>query len=115
MATTTAQTGYSHITKDPCLRFVHIGVFIKVVPPCELVYSWRWIEGPLHPAETLVELHFERSGAGAVVRLCHSQFVDDAERDRHVGWEQSFERLLAWLPPSPRLHSPGLRRAGPLH
>lgn len=78
-------------------RFVHIGTFLRVVPPRELVYTWRWVEGPLGREETLVELLFSAEGKSTVVSVRHSRFASDAERDQHTGWAHSFERLGEWV------------------
>jgi len=78
-------------------HFTHEGVFVTVKPPASLVYTWRWVEGPLDPTDTLVELSFEAERGGTRVRLCHSRFVDAAERDRHVGWLEAFDRLGPFL------------------
>jgi uncharacterized protein YndB with AHSA1/START domain len=79
-------------------RFTHTGTFLEVTPPTALIYSWRWIEGPLDPAETLVELSFVEQRGGVVIRLSHSRFANQAEADRHVGWLQAFDLLETWLP-----------------
>ncbi len=78
-------------------RFAHVGTFLRVAPPTELSYTWQWTEGPLDPAETLVELSFVAERGGVVVGLCHSRFANQAECDKHVGWIDSFNRLEAWI------------------
>ncbi|MEZ5319530.1 MAG: SRPBCC domain-containing protein [Vicinamibacterales bacterium] len=78
-------------------RFAHVGVVLRVSRPDALVYTWRWVEGPLSPVETLVELGFRADGDGVIVDLCHSRFENQAECDRHVGWRQAFDALDAWL------------------
>lgn len=78
-------------------RFAHTGVFLRVAPPSELVYTWRWTEGPLGRGETLVELSFEPDHGGTLLKLRHSRFASDAERDRHGGWADALERLPEFL------------------
>ena len=77
--------------------FAHEGVFLEVVPPARLSYTWRWTMGPLDGADTLVELTFVPEGQGVTVRLAHSRFASQVECDRHVGWAQSLEALADWL------------------
>jgi uncharacterized protein YndB with AHSA1/START domain len=78
-------------------RFAHAGVVLRVEAPTTLAYTWRWVEGPLSPVETLVELEFHEDAGGVVVDLCHSRFENQAECDRHVGWGQSLDALAVWL------------------
>lgn len=78
-------------------RHVHVGSFLEVTPPSRLRYSWDWVEGPLAPIESQVELRFEAEGAGTRVELVHSRFPTPALRDAHSGWADSFARLAGWL------------------
>lgn len=77
--------------------FAHEGVFLQVDAPRALTYSWRWTEGPLDRAETLVELTFVPERAGVTVSLCHSRFANQDECGKHVGWFQSFDQLAVLL------------------
>ncbi|MGD9905358.1 MAG: SRPBCC domain-containing protein [Vicinamibacterales bacterium] len=78
-------------------RWAHEGRFLEVRPPTTLAYTWRWVEGPLPPVETLVELTFRAEGAGTVLSVRHGPFADQAGCDRHVvGWTDTFARLEAW-------------------
>jgi uncharacterized protein YndB with AHSA1/START domain len=77
--------------------FEHVGTVLEVDAPTRLAYSWRWIEGPLDGTETLVELTFIAERGGVTVDLSHSRFANQAECDKHVGWQQSFDRLASWL------------------
>lgn len=77
--------------------FAHEGVFLQVRPPTALSYTWRWTEGPLDRAETLVELTFAEERGGVTVALCHSRFANQDECDRHAGWFDAFDQLAAWL------------------
>ncbi|MDX1381970.1 MAG: SRPBCC domain-containing protein, partial [Xanthomonadales bacterium] len=86
------------LTKGPEGQlFEHVGEFLRVEPPSRLTYSWRWVRGPLQREETLVQLEFVAERGGTRVHLVHSRFIDTAQRDAHVGWEQAFERLADWL------------------
>ena len=78
-------------------RFVHVGSFRTVDPPRRLCYTWQWLAGPLQRREMLVEITFEAEAGGTRVHVRHAGFVDEASRDAHVGWPDSFERLGSWL------------------
>ncbi len=78
-------------------RFEHVGTFFTVTPPSALAYSWRWTEGPLDGAETLVELSFVEERGGVSIALCHSRFANQGECEKHEGWHHSFDALAAWL------------------
>lgn len=78
-------------------RHVHVGRFLEVTPPRRLRYSWDWIEGPLAPIQSVVELRFEAEDDGTRVELVHSRFLTAEARDAHTGWADSFARLATWL------------------
>ncbi|MGE0816869.1 MAG: SRPBCC domain-containing protein [Vicinamibacterales bacterium] len=81
-------------------RWAHEGRFLEVDPPGRLAYTWRWVEGPLSRAETLVELGFASVPGGTLVTVSHSRFESDAECEAHlVGWTDTFARVDAWLRP----------------
>ena len=77
--------------------FAHVGRFREVSPPHRLSYSWEWTEGPMPQDETWVDLKFAEEEGGTRVELRHSRFPDEATRDAHQGWPDSFERLDGWL------------------
>lgn len=79
-------------------QWAHEGRILEVDPPRRLVYTWRWVTGPLSRDETLVEITFARSSGTTLVTVTHSRFVSDAECDAHaVGWGDTFERVQVWL------------------
>lgn len=73
--------------------FAHTGTFLEVVPGVALVYTWRWIEGPMLPDETLVEVRFSAERGGVTIDLSHSRFATRDEADRHGGWIDAFDAL----------------------
>jgi uncharacterized protein YndB with AHSA1/START domain len=77
--------------------YAHTGTILKVDPPTTLVYTWKWTEGPLDPAETLVEITFIEDDGGVIVDVRHSRFANQDECDKHVGWEQALDGLAGWL------------------
>lgn len=78
-------------------RYAHVGVFTRVERPNRLDYTWQWVKGPLQREEMLVELRFEPEGDGTRVSLRQSRFIDQASRDAHKGWPDSFDRLEEFL------------------
>lgn len=82
-------------------RFAHEGVFLEVNAPRRLSFTWRWTEGPLDAAETLVELTFTPERGGVAVSVHHSRFANQAECDKHVGWQQSLDHLEVWFAERP--------------
>lgn len=89
--------------------FAHVGTFLEVRPPAALSYTWRWVEGPLDHAETLVALSFVEERGGVSIDLTHSRFASEAERDKHAGWHDSFAALEGFLD---AWRSPGRGDAG---
>jgi glutathione S-transferase len=79
------------------VRYAHEGEFLRVSAPVELVYTWRWVEGPLPGNDTLVEVRLSDAAGGTLVHVRHSGFVSDAVRDRHIGWVESLDYLAGWL------------------
>ena len=68
------------------------GVYREVVPDERLVFSWAWITTP--ERESLVAVELRPIEGGTELTLTHSQFHDEAARDRHrEGWSELLERL----------------------
>jgi uncharacterized protein YndB with AHSA1/START domain len=79
-------------------QWAHEGHFLRVRAPEELSYTWTWVEGPLPPVDTLVELTFAADGSGTRLSVRHGAFGNQAECDQHLlGWSDSFERAEIWL------------------
>lgn len=88
-------------------RWAHEGGFLDVDPPRRLAYTWRWTEGPLARAETLVEVSFEPVGRGTRVTVSHTAFATPDEGAMHrQGWTDSFERVEGWLADAPARADP---------
>lgn len=77
--------------------FVHVGRFLEVRRARRLCYTWRWIEGPMRPGETLVEIDFRADDDGTRVTVRHRGFPDVETRDAHVGWHHALAALVAEL------------------
>lgn len=72
------------------------GTYREVVPNRRLVYTWAWKSTP--ERESLVTLEFRAADGGTELTLVHSQFFDDAARDRHnEGWTGCIARLGSFL------------------
>ncbi|MGE0040960.1 MAG: SRPBCC domain-containing protein [Vicinamibacterales bacterium] len=83
------------------VRYVHVGVVLEVQAPSLLRYTWRWVEGPLSPVETLVEVRISAGTDDVVVDIHHGRFANQAECDRHTGWFDAVDRLRDYLAGGP--------------
>jgi uncharacterized protein YndB with AHSA1/START domain len=71
------------------------GEYVKVDPPHQLVFTWRW-DG--EPDETLVTIMLAETPGGCTLRLVHEGFADESDRDGNAqGWSDCLDRLPAWL------------------
>ncbi len=75
------------------------GKFIRVNPPHALEYTWRQGEWQSEWPDSVVRWDLSRSGTGTQVRLTHSQFPNEEERDSHdEGWDTYWlEPMKEWL------------------
>lgn len=67
-----------------------------------LAYTWTWEDGPL-PAgvKTLIEVTLTSAEGGTHLRMRHSGFPEQGERDSHAsGWRSVFNRLSDYLDPA---------------
>ncbi len=72
------------------------GVYREVVPNEKLVFTWAWRSTP--DRESLVTITFKADGDGTIMTFNHSQFFDEAARDKHnTGWGVCFEKLQNYL------------------
>jgi uncharacterized protein YndB with AHSA1/START domain len=70
------------------------GRFIEVLPPCRLVYTWRWEGAFAGMPETRVTVELVRVAAGTELTLRHEHFADAGIRHQHrSGWLIACERL----------------------
>lgn len=70
------------------------GEYREVVPNQRLVFTWAWFSTP--ERQSLVEVTIRPDGDGALLKLHHSQFFDEAAATGHTrGWTGSLEKLAA--------------------
>jgi uncharacterized protein YndB with AHSA1/START domain len=68
------------------------GVYLEFVPNQKLVFTWAWRTMP--ERESLVTVELKPDGDGTLLTLIHSQFFDEAARDRHnEGWSGTLGKL----------------------
>jgi uncharacterized protein YndB with AHSA1/START domain len=84
-------------TDEGEVHTVH-GEYREVRPPERLAYTWAWEEGPEPVVEasgnTLVVIDFLEDGDGTLVKLTHSGFANEQQREMHVhGWEAVLANL----------------------
>jgi len=73
------------------------GVYLEFVPNQKLVFTWAWRSMP--ERESLVTVELKADGDGTLLTLTHSQFFDEAARDRHdEGWSGTLGKLEALFP-----------------
>jgi uncharacterized protein YndB with AHSA1/START domain len=79
---------------------VAIGRYQVVEPPHRLVLSWGWEgDAEVAPGSTTVEITLTPDGAGTMLRLRHSGFPTDEQRDSHEqGWLVYAAKLAALMP-----------------
>ncbi|HLJ67138.1 MAG TPA: SRPBCC domain-containing protein [Chloroflexota bacterium] len=71
------------------------GVYLEVAPPERLRYTWQWAG---ETAGTVVCVGFDGGAASTGVRVQHSGFASEGERDNHIiGWTDCLNRLEALL------------------
>ena len=74
-------------------NFAVEGEYLRVEPPRFLSFTWRhdWEE---HSSTTIVELEFQKTATGTLLKLRHHGFTSQSSRDDHKnGWG----RVLGWL------------------
>ena len=73
--------------------------YIEIEKPVRLVWSTKWLDGPLVGApEMRVTLEFSDIGGGTRLKLTHEFFPDRQTRDHHgAGWASGLERLARLL------------------
>lgn len=79
------------------------GEYREVVPNQRLVFTWGWESVP--ERESMVSMVLRPIAKGTELTLTHTQFLDEAERDRHRdGWNGAFDHLEAFLRSSNVMH-----------
>jgi uncharacterized protein YndB with AHSA1/START domain len=76
-----------------------MGRFTKIEKPHVLEYTWRQKDWHREWADSLVRWELKNGGEGTFVRLVHSQFPNDDERDSHdEGWDMYWlQPMTEWL------------------
>jgi len=73
------------------------GVYLEFVPNQKLVFTWAWRTMP--ERESLVTVELKPDGDGTLLTLIHSQFSNEAARDRHSeGWSGTLGKLERLFP-----------------
>jgi uncharacterized protein YndB with AHSA1/START domain len=74
------------------------GVYVEVVAPERLVFSFRWDDQDGEPEDTLVTIAFADRDGKTEMTFHQSGFVTVPSRDGHVeGWRESFADLATHL------------------
>ena len=80
------------------IEHVTVGVFLEVVEPERLVYTWNWLNGPPGTVETRVTVEFLPRGSETELVLTHSGFTEEPVRENHgKGWGACLAELDALL------------------
>ncbi len=76
-----------------------LGVYLEIVPPYKLVFSWTWQEPDPHAGiETLVSIELRELGGETEVVVRHERFPNQQARDRHEeGWKGALGRLAVLI------------------
>jgi uncharacterized protein YndB with AHSA1/START domain len=70
-----------------------LGQYLDVVPPCRLMYTWKW--APEH-TESRVTVEFVGLGDQTELRITHSRLRGEVDRNNHtVRWNDCLDRLGA--------------------
>jgi len=73
-----------------------IGSYLQIEKPSLVSFTWQW-EGSESPA-TLITIEFAPSGSGTRIRLRHTRFQSNEDRDEHLyGWGRCMEGLGGFL------------------
>jgi uncharacterized protein YndB with AHSA1/START domain len=71
------------------------GTYTEVDPPRRVAFTWQWDDVAI---PMLIEIDFEETDAGTVVRFTHSGLPDDAAvRSHDGGWNGALDNLGAVL------------------
>jgi uncharacterized protein YndB with AHSA1/START domain len=85
--------------RDPELGQDHGGggEFTEIDPPRRLAFTWTWDDDP--STRQLIEVDFTDHGDRTTVVLTNSGIPAQAKDDHVVGWQNSFDNLVAALRP----------------
>ena len=81
-------------------RHVVGGVFQAIERPDFIAYTWRWEDGPMPDATTLIEIRLTAKDGGTALHMRHTGFPNAQSRDSHQhGWQSVFNRLSDLVDP----------------
>jgi uncharacterized protein YndB with AHSA1/START domain len=79
-------------------EFIVFGTYSVVDPPRVLEFTWRWEVSSLEPADTLVRVELQPTGAGTHLRLTHTNFSTERSSKAHdQGWTGVLATLESYL------------------
>ena len=79
-------------------RYTAFGTYREIDPPNRVVYTWDWEEEAHACGETLVEVDFRAVPEGTEVRVTHSGFATEEDRQGHdEGWNACVDNLVTLL------------------
>ncbi len=74
-----------------------LGIYREISPPERLVFSWSWLEYPMH-GETQVTIKFFDRGGDTEMVFTHERFPNKESRDDHNrGWTGAIGHLQEFL------------------
>ena len=74
------------------------GVFLEVVPPERLVFTFAWEEEGERGLETVVTVTFAERDGKTLMTMRQAPFATDSSRSGHSeGWNSTFDRLVDLL------------------
>ncbi|GHF20371.1 activator of HSP90 ATPase [Kordiimonas sediminis] len=79
----TAETGESYDVA---------GVYKKIDPPHQLIFTWAWLQGANRGEETTVELTFTDKGDKTELYLRQGSFADGCQ-EHYEGWTSGLDNL----------------------
>jgi uncharacterized protein YndB with AHSA1/START domain len=69
------------------------GEYVEVVPFSRVVFTWGWVNSPIPPGSTTVEVSLIPDGDGTIVRLRHRGLAGEAILEHDRGWVHYLARL----------------------
>ena len=82
------------IDSDGSTPFAVWGVYSEIKPPHLLEYTWNYDWAGPDVSETLVRFELEERDGVTHVRVTHSGFADEANKNEH---DKGWTRVLGWL------------------
>jgi len=74
-----------------------VGIYREISPPGKLVFSWSWLEYPMH-GETQVTIEFRDLGKATEMLFTHEFFPNKESRNDHNrGWSGAISHLQTFV------------------